>query len=126
MTRDTSIDAHEDIKGSGLKSRLQDEVLKIVTDHGPLSAQEAWHIAKADPKSIIKNRRDGITQRFSELERKGTIVNTGKGICSVSGRTVIKWKATGRPAVKFDKPKRIKCHGCNGKGYLEAEQARLF
>jgi hypothetical protein len=126
MTKETSVEAYRIITEYGLLSSLRMEVYKIIFNHGPLSAQEAWHLAKEDPKSLIKNRRDGITQRFSELERLGVIKNSGKGICSVSGRMVIKWVVTGHRPLKLDKATRYKCATCKGKGYIEEIQTSLL
>ena len=112
MTRETSIHAYNEIIENGLLNKLGAEVYKCVFLNGPITAQEAWHIIKEDPRSIIKNRRDGITQRFSELERRGVITTSGKRHCKISGRTVLQWIVTNNLPIKVEATRKHKCPTC--------------
>ena len=125
MTRQTSIAAYHQIKEEGLLSKLRFKVYEIIVEFGPLTAQEAWHIYR---KRYNAKGRDGITPRFSELERFGVIAENKKRPCSVTGRTCIEWIATDKLPIKpkkeltnIEKIKRLKKAYRMVVGYAPAE-----
>lgn len=117
--RETSIQVFHQIEAEGLLSKMRFMVYSIVVNKGPLTIAEA---SKYVP--LIDSR--SISPRFAELERVGCIAAIGRKICSVTGREVILWETTNKLPVKLEKPERHKCKTCDGKGYTEETQAKLF
>lgn len=117
MTRRTSIDAYNTIKSNGLLSKRKWEVYTCLYEHGPLTQREATDLLKAEGSSI--------TPRFAELERLGVIAGVGQKISS-TGMTVDLYDVTDRIPFKAEKSIRHECRTCNGKGYVEESQGKLF
>lgn len=67
-----------------------------------------------------------VTTRLSELRLVGVVTEIGTVSDPITGNNVIQWDVTDRVAIKLEKPKRIKCDHCEGKGYFQEQQARLF
>lgn len=121
--RRTSIDAYNKIKENGLLSRRRLEVYEVLFYNGPLTSGEAFQLL--NKLSPIRN----LTQsraRFTELCQMGVIYEVRTRVCRVTGMNVIEWDVTDRLPIKLEKPKRVKCKHCSGKGYFETTQTRLF
>ena len=118
--RQTSVDSYNLIKEQGLLSRLQFDVYHVIFTNGPITQGETWS------EYFYKSQRHAIAPRFAELERRGVIEVVGERVCRLSGRNCTIWDVTGKIPVKYEKPKRYKCARCNGKGYVEERQAKLF
>lgn len=81
---DTSIEAAEAVLGR--MGMLQGRVLDALSDHGPLTADEAATILCEDKLSI--------RPRFTELRSTNKITDTGQGRKNASGRRAIVWAVT--------------------------------
>ena len=121
MTQRTSVEAFNTIKENGLLGGMQFQVYEFIQNHGPCTQNEALrHLA-------IRGKNTGsISTRFSELKRKEVIEECGEKQDEKSGMQTILWRTTTKLPIKFEKPKRYKCPHCNGKGYTQEEQAKLF
>jgi len=85
MIRQSSIDAYHQIKDSGLLNQIQDEVLKVITDHGPITQGETWYFHFSD------RQRHDVCPRFAELLAKGAIKCLPRRPCRYTGRSVQTW-----------------------------------
>lgn len=118
--RQTSIDTYNQIKKEGLLGPLKWFVYDKVFQHGPMTQTQ-----------LIRKFSTGIhkggtfTSRFSELERQGSLQEVGKVVCEYSGREVTLWDVTDKLPIKLEKPVRIDCNACKGKGYIEEVQIKL-
>ncbi len=115
MTRETSIEAYEKIKASGLIGRRQREVYDVLFWHGPMTSAEAFVIL--NEKSPVKN----ITQsraRFTELRDFGVIEELGRKTCSVTKHSAIEWRVTGKMPIPKKKRQEDPCPACNGTGWV--------
>lgn len=119
MARQTSIDSYKEIVADGTLSKRQLQVYKALYVGGPMTQRET-EIA------IFGKLGHSITPRFAELERSGAIRTPRKRVCKITKRTVHEWEITGSKPLKFDRPKKIKCKHCKGKGYFTEQQAKLF
>lgn len=125
MTRQTSIEAYNVIKENGLLSKRRWEVYDVLFHNGPLTAGEIGkHMSGY--RSAVSTADRNIHARLSELKKFGVVFEVRERICSITGMTVIECDVTDRLPIKLEKPKRIKCKTCNGKGYLESAQTKLF
>lgn len=123
MTRPTSIDAYNTIKNNGLLSRARWEVYDALFEIGPATAMQIFeHLSKKFQSKVAAN----VYARLGELRDVGCVFEKGEIICSRTGMTVILWEVTERIPVKWEKPKKIKCQTCSGKGYVSEKQAKLF
>jgi hypothetical protein len=119
MTRNTSIEVYHQIESEGLLSKLRFLVYDIIFKKGPLTIAEASSFAsKIDSRSI--------SPRFAELQKRGVITTIGRKFCSVTGREVILWDVTNNLPIKLEKPTKILCQHCNGRGHFIEQQGRLF
>lgn len=118
MIRQTSIEVYKQIEAEGLLSKRRFEIYRCVFNNGPLTQMEAARFTGLLDHSV--------TPRFAELERQGVITTVGERKCSITGRRVLIWDVTDRLPSKFEKPKRTKCKHCDGKGYFEEQQSKLF
>lgn len=125
MVRQTSKDAYLTIKETGLLSERRWMVYHILYNHGPLTGNEVYQRLKTE-FGIKFGNAPSIVSRLGELRDLGVVSEYGKTICSVTGMRVIRWDVTSNLPTKWDRPKRIKCKTCDGKGYLKEQQARLF
>jgi hypothetical protein len=124
MVRETSANAFREIKEEGLLSKRRFEVYECLFEHGPLTAKELYRKMKEIKKNT--NLHDTFQQRLSELSRVGLVQELGTRRCRVTGRTVILWDVTKNLPAKFEKPRRRKCQHCQGRGFIEEVQAKLF
>lgn len=123
MTRQTSIEAFREIQANGLLSQRRFEVYSVVYHHGPMTSAEAFKIL--NDQSPVKN----LTQsraRFTELREIGVFQEVGMRKCSVTGHKAIVWDVTDNIPVKMEKPIKMKCPHCDGKGFVKNTQRKLF
>lgn len=120
--RQTSIDAYNAIKREGLLSRVRWAVYDFLYKKGPLTGAQI-HAALSKGKS---DSGGTYTSRLSELRKINVVYEVRKTTCPLTGRRAILWDVTDRMPIKFSKPIREKCKSCNGKGYVESAQGRLF
>lgn len=114
MTRQTSIDAYNEIKEKGLLSKRRFQVYKVLHDFGPLTIREVG-------EKLPLIHESSLSPRFAELEKSGAIITKKKRPCTITGHTVHVWELTGNIPVKSIKPKKQKCPHCKGRGYLMQE-----
>lgn len=103
--RQTSAEAFEQVKASGYISKVQKEVYDCLYQNGPLTAQEVWKLLRGDAGD---NRINGITPRFSELERLGVVNPVGERNCTVTNRNCVVWDVTDKNPTKPIARKPIK------------------
>lgn len=120
MIRETSVEAYNKIKENGLLSKRRWQVYDVLFHNGPATAME---LRNRFPKGTVDSQ---IRARLNELRDLGVVHEKSERECRVTGMRVIEWEVTDRLPVKFDKPHREKCKTCNGKGYVETQQARLL
>lgn len=121
MTRQTSIECYNTIKENGLLKKLKWRVYDYIYHHGPVSQNEAYIALTSEGMNV-----GSIGTRFSELERQGAVTIVGTKLNPATGMEVYIWDTTNNIPVKLEKPTRHKCNTCNGKGYIETTQAKLF
>ncbi len=124
--RQTSYEAFKQIESEGLLSKLRFVVYKALYEGGPMTAQETWHYLRDQAARRGEARINGITPRFSELFRCGVIEEDGERPCKITKRKCIVWKVNAKLPVKLERPHRRKCKACDGKGYLETQQTKIF
>lgn len=90
--RQTSIDAWEDIKASGVLGLEQLRAYECLFRHGPLTGREIDDRLGVD-----------MHKRLSELERLGVVKCNGKRECRVTGRQVHEWDVTPYRATRIAK-----------------------
>lgn len=99
--RDTSIEAFNTIRDSGVLTKMQFRAYEFLYNNGPLTGNEI-------------DKKSGSTsyhKRLSELEKNGVIATKVKRICSISGVEDHEWDVTSFiPATraKSDTPSRPK------------------
>lgn len=125
MTRQTSVDAFNYLRDNKILSTRRWQVYSALFDHGPCTASElAVEIYKGSTRLVGEAKN--VCARLNELSKMGIAQELGTRVCNVSGMTVILWDVTDKLPIKLDKPKRIKCKSCDGKGYHETTQTKLF
>lgn len=90
--RQTSIEAYNYIKDSGMLSKLRWMVYDYVYKNGPLTQREVIN-ALSDSRKETSGR---ITSRFSELRRMEAFQEVGTTECKFTGRKVLLWDVTDR------------------------------
>lgn len=125
MTRRTSIEAYNNIKENGLLSERRWQVYSVLFDIGPATGGEVFKEMKKRYGMLVPTNSN-TTTRLGELRNCGVVEELGERECSVSGQRVILWDVTDRLPTKLEKPKKIKCPHCDGKGYVVEQQTRLF
>lgn len=122
MYRQTSKEALDKITQSGVLGRRQLEAYCALYEIGPCTASELFYYLQKSRNPSHSN----VTTRLGELRDMGVVKETGKRDCKITGHNVIEWDVTDCLPTKFDRPKRIKCKSCDGKGYHETTQTKLF
>lgn len=120
--RGTSLAAYNAIKENGLLSARRFQVYEIIFKNGPVNCRQIIEIAS---KGNVTNT-GAFSGRLSELEKLGVIAEHHTGPCPITGHETVFWIATEKLPVKWEKPQRVKCCQCDGKGYIEETQAKLF
>lgn len=121
MTRKTSIEAYNKIKENGLLSKRRFQVYEYLYKNGPCIARQIHK-----DLAVFGTNVSGYMGRLSELRDAGVVAEVGKVVDKETGHKVLLWDVTKNLPVKLEKPKRIKCKVCNGKGYSETQQGRIF
>lgn len=98
MIRDTSIAVYHQIVAEGLLSKRRLQVYDCLYKHGPMTQNETYV-----ELNVPNLQQSSIMPRFAELKDMGVIRETGKRICTVTGRTVLEWDVTSKLPVKKDK-----------------------
>jgi len=125
MIRQTSIDAYNAIRDNGLLSERRWQVYDVLYDIGPATGGEVFKEFKKR-YGITAPTNSNVTTRLGELRQMTVVMELGVKACTVSGQRVILWDVTANLPLKFEKSKRVKCTHCDGKGYFETQQTRLF
>lgn len=123
MTRQTSVETYRLIESDGLLSKRRFEVYSILFNSGPLTAHEI--VATARKQYPLANQT-GFNARLSELEKLGVVETVGEKNNPVSGHKNLLWDVTDKLPSKLEKPARVKCKHCGGRGYFETQQSKLF
>jgi len=123
MARDTSIEAFNKIKENGLLGKRQFEVYNWFFENGPATARDCYESLCRG--KVILNPGSYIT-RISELKKMGSMIEVGERVDSDTKHRVYLWDVTSKIPVKFEKPKRQKCPTCDGHGYIQTSQGKLF
>ena len=90
MIRDTSIEAYNEIRNSGLLSEKRLEVYDVLYNKGPLTGGQVSRIVRGSRPSVSETIRNRIT----ELNRLGVVKEVGTISCPVTGRRSILWDVT--------------------------------
>lgn len=111
----TSVAAYAAAENSGLLGKLQLQVLKIVTEHGPITQGEAWSEHAPD------RQRHDVCPRFAELVKKGVITHVGTRKCRYTGVEGNLYIATGAVPKKLEKMKTKKQRLIDAETFIEAK-----
>lgn len=99
MTRETSRKAYEELLESGTVPKHQGQILAVVVATPDLTSGEI--LGKLEVQNVNAWRA-----RFTELQQRGLIVESGTRKCSVSGRTALTWRYSERTKpLKHKRPK---------------------
>lgn len=101
MTRQTSIEAYNQIKAEGLLSKLRFVVYDCIFHNGPITQGECVDILQK--RLECGNNSGTIASRFAELKNFGVIQEVGKRPCKLTGRTVLEWDVTDKLPVEFER-----------------------
>lgn len=112
MTRETSIQAYNQIKDEGLLSALRFQVYESLIENGSMTAQESWHYLRDKAARRGEARINGITPRFSELRELGVVYEKTVRPCKITKRNAIEWEVTDQLPVKKEAIKKEKCPCC--------------
>jgi hypothetical protein len=124
--RQTSYDAWKRINDEGLVGPFQLDVYNIVYKFGPMTAGEAWQVYKSYYPNTPRGRNE-VAKRIYELCKFTIVSETGeKRTCKVTKFEALLWDVTINLPVKFEKSQRHTCQICNGKGFIEEMQGKLF
>jgi hypothetical protein len=95
--RQTSLAAYNEIKASGLLSRMRWIVYDHLYHHGPLTRTEVdLHLKRDDEVNPSYHKR------LSELERAGVVTTVGRKTCSITGKECELWDVTDALPVPVD------------------------
>ena len=103
--RQTSINIYNEVKASGLLSKMRLRVFEILcrnnynTNDGLTAHEMRW---VAENVYHMKNS-EHLPKRLSELERQGVVEVTGARKCRRTGNNASVWSITGRQAQPLDK-----------------------
>lgn len=121
MTRRTSIDAYNKIKEDGTLSRLRWAAYDFLFFNGPLTTRGVHGGIKQIAKDV-----GIVSARLAELTDMGVVEDVGTVECKETGMMVTLWDVTDRLPVKYEKPKKYKCKHCDGRGFHEEAQTKMF
>ena len=94
MTRQTSIDAYNEIKNNGLLTNLKWKVYSCLYENGPMTGNELNSVLNSKANSGV------YTTRLSELERIGVVCTKGKKKCEITGFAALSWDVTDKMPIK--------------------------
>lgn len=113
MTRETSIEAFNEVMRSGHVTERQRDVYRALYDIGPATARK-----------LNASAGDGAWKRLSELSRLGLVEEAGETVCEQTRKRVIVWRVTANHP-PTDRPKVNRRPGDGVKASLRAENAML-
>ena len=87
--RETSRAAYHELVSDGTLARSQLEVYRAVVENGPCTSAEAFEAMRSSGR--YENPITQSRARFTELRKKGFLIETGKRKCRVTGKTAILW-----------------------------------
>lgn len=96
--RQTSIDAYNAIKESGLLGKRQKHAYNVLYKDGPLTGNELSELM----------RIPGQWKRCSELKKRRLAIEVGKRPCRVTGRECLTWDVTSNMPVPYVREKLYK------------------
>lgn len=99
MTRQTSIDAYNQIKEENLLGKLQFKVYDALYQYGPATQQEIWN------KCFKDTQARNIMPRFAELQKMGVVFSKEHRACTITGRNCMVWDVTDRLPQEVEKIK---------------------
>lgn len=99
MTRQTSIDAYQEILSNGLLSDRRFEIYKILYKTGPMTANEISEYMRGRNYAKGSNAH----ARLCELRELGVVKEVAEVKCSITGMTVIQWDVTDSLPKKLEK-----------------------
>lgn len=91
MTRETSIEAYNHLKETGVLSKRRFQVYHEVFRNGPITAGEVFKYG--DSHNVVKG---SVCARLTELREMGLVKEVGERICRLTGKTAILWDVTSR------------------------------
>ncbi len=121
--RQNSIETYNKIKENGLLSKSRWQVYDVLYRHGPLTKNE---ISKQMRVEGIVLNSNLVSSRLTQMRELGTVYEVKRQrLCSVSGNMIIEWDVTDREPIKFEKPHKVTCTRCNGRGFIEETQSKF-
>ncbi len=126
QVRSTSLEIYRKIKENGFLTKLEAEVYDCFYEHGAMTTNEmlrniAQVLGTANYRKIASYQK--VVKR---LVHRLALMEMGKRECTVTGNSANYFITTDRLPIKFEKPERHKCNACDGRGFIEETQARLF
>lgn len=103
MTQETSIEAYHYIVNNGLLKNLFLKVYQGVYKYGPCTKLEAVQ--------DFRNNTEGLSSRFTELERMGVLERGPARVCAKSNFKAITWTVTDGLPRKAQEPAKIRPFG---------------
>lgn len=106
MIRQTSVNAYNFIKSSGVLGELQWQTYDVLFRRGGLTANEIFVTVKKEmlaagvAESVVNELRDTYHQRLSELKDMGLVYEVQERKCTVTLREVIEWDVTSNMPVQ--------------------------
>jgi hypothetical protein len=120
--RDTSAEAAAIYEQSGKAALKRREILRALESKGAVIDSEFPAMTASEVFKVIQGYHGmvnaNIPARLSELRHVGQVMESGKKVCPVTGRTVIAWRSTLKPPVQ-PQTKMVSCDACNGTGTVE-------
>jgi len=120
MVRQTSLDAYNEIKETGLLTKRRLQVYEYIFKNGPVTAQQ---IQKALGRPFANS--SCFMSRVTELHQRGVIESVGEVLNYESNKMVTLWDCTKKLPIKLEKPQKHKCSFCNGTGYIIETQIKM-
>ena len=105
MIRKTSVEAYNNIKESGILSRMRMMCYNLLYQHGPATANQLMKIAKESNPNLSHQSIESIGRRLSELVKINVAQELGEVVCPVTNRKVILWDVTDQLPIKLEKKK---------------------
>jgi hypothetical protein len=117
--RRTSIECYNKIRDNGLLSRVRWKIYDCLYKYGPLTTRQVY-------KRLGITDIGNISSGLAAMRTRGCVDEEGEVVCEETGHTVILWDVTNRLPLKLDKPRKIKCKLCDGKGYHVEQQSKFL
>lgn len=104
MVRQTSMEAYQTIKESGLLSNRRFQVYDVLFNNGPLTGAQVATIMKGTYG--IHSQSETIRNRLTELRDMGCIQECGEAVDQYTNMKVILWDVTDKLPMKLQKKKK--------------------